>query len=111
MKFQLYSLTVCLVLSCGDVAAAGDPVAGKAKSETCAACHGEDGNSANAAYPKLAGQYASYLEKALKDYRSGGRQNAIMSGFAAPLSDRDIADLAAYFASQGGDLHVPTISD
>jgi cytochrome c553 len=83
---------------------AGDAMAGKEKSQACVACHGEDGNSPNAAYPRLAGQYASYLEHALQAYRSGARQNAIMKGFAEPLSDDDIEDLAAYFASQDGDL-------
>jgi cytochrome c553 len=84
--------------------AGGDPVAGREKSKVCAACHGEDGNSPNPAYPRLAGQYANYLERALLEYQSGGRQNAIMAGLAAPLSRVDIQDLAAYFAAQSGDL-------
>lgn len=94
-----------LVLTSGPALAGGDPATGKDKSQSCAACHGENGNSADPAFPKLAGQYTSYLEKALGDYRSGARQNPIMKGFAEPLSDQDIADLAAYFASQDGDLH------
>ena len=85
--------------------AGGDAMVGKDKAQACAACHGEDGNSADPAFPRLAGQYASYLEQALLEYRSGARQNAIMKGFAEPLSDEDIADLAAYFASQDGELH------
>jgi cytochrome c553 len=85
-------------------AAGGDPVAGREKSKVCAACHGEDGNSPNPAYPRLAGQYANYLERALLDYQSGERQNAIMAGLAAPLSKADIEDLSAYFAGQNGDL-------
>jgi len=84
--------------------AAGDPEAGKAASATCAACHGADGNSTIPTNPKLAGQYESYLIHALKSYRSGARQNAIMSGFAAALTDQQIADLAAYFSSQESDL-------
>lgn len=78
---------------------AGDAEAGKAKSMTCAACHGADGNSAIADYPKLAGQHASYLATTLKAYRDGSRANAIMQGMAAILSDNDIADLAAYYSN------------
>jgi len=72
----------------------------------CAACHGADGNSTLAANPKLAGQYESYLVRALSDYRSGDRESAIMAGFASALSDQDIRTLAAWFASQESDLKV-----
>ena len=82
--------------------AGGDVAAGKEKSATCVACHGPDGNSPSPAFPILAGQYADYLVQALKAYRAGTRQNAIMAGFASNLSDQDIADLAAYYASQEG---------
>lgn len=82
--------------------AAGDVAAGKEKSALCVACHGVDGNSADPQYPRLAGQHASYLERVLLDYRSGARKNPIMAGFAGPLSDADIANLAAYFSSQTG---------
>jgi cytochrome c553 len=75
-------------------------MAGKAKSAACAACHGVDGNSTNGEWPKLAGQGARYLEKQLLEFKAGKRVNAIMSGQAAPLSEVDIADLAAYYASQ-----------
>ena len=102
------AMGAALLLACGAAAAGGDPEAGKAKSETCAACHGETGNGDNPAYPKLAAQYASYLAQALRDYRSGARTNAIMAGFAAPLSDDDIENLAAFYASQPGDLQVPS---
>jgi len=88
----------------GSVLAAGDPEAGKAASGTCAACHGADGNSTIPTNPTLAGQYESYLVHALKAYRSGDRESAIMSGFASALSDKEIADLAAYFASQESTL-------
>lgn len=84
----------------------GNAAAGKEKSKSCAACHGATGNeSLDATYPKLAGQYPEYLAKALHDYKSGKRSNAIMAGMAAPLSDKDVDDLAAYYASQKGDLH------
>ena len=73
---------------------------GKAKSATCSACHGLDGNSAAADYPKLAGQHASYLASTLRAYRDGSRKNAIMAGLAAVLSEEDIADLSAYYATQ-----------
>lgn len=86
-------------------AAQGDIEAGRAKAQTCQACHGPDGNGmGDPQYPRLAGQYADYLDKALRDYRSGERQNAIMAGFAATLSDQDIRDLSAFYAAQKGPL-------
>jgi len=75
---------------------------GKEKSVTCSACHGVDGNSNNKMYPRLAGQYKNYLIHALKAYKSGSRQNAIMNGFAAGLSDQDIIDLSTYYSKQKG---------
>jgi cytochrome c553 len=82
-------------------AAAADLAAGQAKAkEICQACHGMDGNSATADYPKLAGQYPDYLAKALRDYQSGRRKNPIMAGMAAPLTAKDIDNLAAYYAAQ-----------
>jgi len=80
---------------------------GEEKSAACAACHGTTGDSQNILYPKLAGQYESYLIQALKDYRSGERQNAIMGGFSNSLSITDIEALAAWFASQNGGLSAP----
>jgi cytochrome c553 len=83
----------------------GSVDAGKQKSQTCQACHGADGNGVGITmYPVLAGQHADYLRKALGDYKSGARNNPIMAGFAGALSEQDIADLAAYFASQQGPL-------
>ncbi len=84
----------------------GNAAAGKTKSATCAACHGPDGNGNIPLYPRLAGQHEDYLHKALQDYKSGARQNAVMKGMATPLSAQDIADLAAYFASQSKGLVV-----
>lgn len=83
-----------------DAVAAGDPVAGKEKSQSCAACHGVDGNSTNPVWPKLAGQHENYLVKQLLEFKSGARENAQMSPMAAQLSEKDIRDLAAYYASQ-----------
>lgn len=104
MTYKLRAVAAMLLSSTlfftANVAAGGDAEAGKVASATCAACHGADGNSTIPTNPRLAGQYESYLVQALKSYRSGERQNAIMSGFAAALTDQQIADLAAYFSSQ-----------
>ncbi len=83
-------------------AQAGNPAAGKEKSKTCAACHGPDGNSAAPDFPRLAGQHYDYLVKALSEYKSGERKNAIMAPLAAALSKRDIEDLAAFYSRQQG---------
>ncbi len=82
------------------VAASGDAEVGKKKSAPCAACHGANGVSASDAFPNLAGQYEDYLETAMKHYKSCKRKNVIMQGQVANLSPKDMADLAAYFASQ-----------
>lgn len=80
---------------------AADIAAGQAKvKEVCQACHGLDGNSQVADYPKLGGQYPDYLAKALRDYKSGARKNPIMAGFAGTLTAKDIENVAAYYASQ-----------
>jgi len=78
----------------------GDAAAGKTKSVTCAACHGTDGNSTIAMYPKIAGQHASYTAIQLQRFKDGGRQDPSMSPMAMPLSEQDMLDLAAYFATQ-----------
>jgi cytochrome c553 len=80
--------------------AGGDPVAGKEKSAVCAGCHGVDGNSTIGANPRLAGQYESYLYHSLKEYKDGRRDSLLMAGMVANLTDEDLQDLAAYFASQ-----------
>jgi cytochrome c553 len=93
-------LTASLTLLPG-VARAADTAAGLAKAkEVCQACHGLDGNSPTPDYPRLAGQYPDYLSKALRDYKSGARKNAIMTGMAGALTAKDIDDVAAYYASQ-----------
>jgi len=80
----------------------GDPVVGKtlSASERCQECHGEDGNSTDSRIPKHAGQYANYLIKQLRDFQSGARQHEVMTVMAEDLTDANIADIAAYFASQ-----------
>ena len=83
-----------------------DPAKGKVIAETvCVACHGADGNSAAAANPILAGQGADYLYKQLKNFKAvdgkpAARNNAIMGGMVAALSDEDMKNLAAWFSSQ-----------
>lgn len=78
----------------------GNAEAGKTKSATCAACHGADGNSVNPEWPKLAGQHPSYILKQLMNFKNDERVNPSMTPMAKPLSDADMADLAAYFSSQ-----------
>ena len=79
---------------------AGDVEAGKAKANTvCAACHGANGISAIPNYPNLKGQKEAYLKKAMTDFKSGARKDPTMSAMAAPLTDEDIANLAAYYSS------------
>jgi cytochrome c553 len=85
----------------------GDPKAGAEKAAMCASCHGEDGNSENPAFPRLAGQYESYLIKALSEYKSGERANPMMIGFAATLSQDDIRNVSAFYASQKKGLTIP----
>ena len=99
---KLHLLVAAAALSLVGTAYAANPEAGKEKSRTCAACHGPDGNSAAGEFPKLAGQHYDYLVKALKDYKSGARKNAIMSPQVANLNNRDFEDLAAFYSQQQG---------
>jgi cytochrome c553 len=85
---------------------AADIEAGKKKAtEVCAACHGPDGNSPTGDFPRIAGQHADYLAKAIRDYKTGARKDPVMSGFANPLTSAEIENLAAYFSSQRGLQH------
>lgn len=79
---------------------AGDAAAGKQIAVVCSACHGVDGNSINPLWPNLAGQHAAYLSKQMKAFRSGERKDPIMAPMAMGLSDTDIDNLSAFFASQ-----------
>lgn len=99
MNKIIVSLLLALGLA-GAVQAAGDPAAGQAKAVVCGACHGADGNSALANFPKLAGQGERYLLKQMQDIKSGARPVVEMTGMLEPLSEQDMADVAAYFASQ-----------
>lgn len=93
------TLIVTLAFSVS-VQAQGDIEAGKTKAVTCTACHGADGNSPSNLYPKLAGQHASYLEKQLQQFKNGERNEPIMLGMSASLSEQDIKDIAAYYTTQ-----------
>lgn len=86
----------------------GDAAAGQGKAAACGACHGMDGNSSDAQYPKLAGQSEQYIVRQLTNFKSGKRQNPIMMGMAAPLSDQDMHDIGAYFASKAS---LPGVAD
>jgi len=85
---------------------AADRAAGQAKADAvCAACHGKDGNTPiDPSYPKLAGQHPDFLVRALTDYKTGSRKNAVMAGQAQGLSKADIENLADYYASLPGSL-------
>lgn len=83
-----------------ETAVVGSVEAGRTKSATCAACHGVDGNSVTPDWPMLAGQHASYIVKQLRAFKSGERTDVTMKPFADMLSEQDMADVAAYFASQ-----------
>ncbi len=78
----------------------GSADAGKSKAATCAACHGQTGNSIAPNYPSLAGQHPSYIVHQLMAFKNGERQNPTMVGMAATLSEQDMKDLAAYYAKQ-----------
>ncbi len=102
MMKKLVLIAGCAAMMAGGAAWAGSPAAGKEKSKTCAACHGPEGNSATPDFPRLSGQHYNYLVKALADYKSGERKNALMAPMAAGLSKVDIDDLAAYYSRQSG---------
>lgn len=110
MNRFLISIATIALLGLSLSAEAGNPARGQElAADVCSACHGMDGNLVLADdYPKLGGQHADYLVFALKAYRSGDRDNAVMAPFARDLSDQDIRDLAAWFSRQEGlvDLRV-----
>ncbi len=96
----LVTVSIIWVFAAGMAQAAGDVAAGKAKSATCLACHGPDGNSPNPIWPKLAGQHPVYIIKQLQAFKAGERKNDLMSPMATPLTDEDMVNLAAYYSSQ-----------
>ena len=93
------TLALAATVMMASPAFAGDAAAGKGKSMMCSACHGAAGISAAPMYPNLAGQKEAYTVKQLKDFKSGKRNDPTMKGMVASLSETDMADLAAYYAS------------
>jgi cytochrome c553 len=100
MKTLLMIASFASLALMGTAHAAGDAEAGKAKSAMCLACHGADGNSPAPNFPKLAGQHADYIAKQLAQFKSGERTDATMNGMVAALSEQDMLDLAAFYATQ-----------
>ncbi len=95
---SLIALT-CLIWLCAGAAQARDPVAGQKLAGMCSACHGQNGLSTLPNAPNLAGQPAIYVTEQLKNYRNGNRKNEVMAVIAKPLTDEQIDDLAAWYAS------------
>ena len=93
---------LALSLGIAGPALAADAAAGKQKAAICVACHSADGNSAAPAFPRLAGQNRRYLIKQMRDIKSGARPVPTMAGQLDNMSDGDIADMAAFYASQAG---------
>ena len=98
MTRTLLSAGMIFLLAMSAAQAAGDPAAGKAKAVACAGCHGANGQGIPP-NPALAGKSEDQLLQALKDFKSGKRSNAVMNAMTAGLSDQDMANLAAYYAS------------
>ncbi len=100
MKKQILALLAASALTVSATAmAGGDAAAGKAKAATCAGCHGANGVSLAPIYPNLKGQKAAYIVKQLKAFKDGSRKDPTMNAMAKPLSDADMANVAAYFSS------------
>ncbi|MDT8282215.1 MAG: cytochrome c [Gammaproteobacteria bacterium] len=101
MKRQILAAISVLTITAASAnfAFAADAAAGKAKAATCAGCHGATGISAVPTYPNLAGQKEAYTVKQLKAFKDGSRKDPTMNAMAAPLSDADMANIAAHFAS------------
>lgn len=99
MKKVLLSVAAIALAGSMGSAVAGDAAAGQAKAAVCAGCHGQNGISAIPNYPNLAGQKEAYIVKQLHAFKDGSRKDPVMSPMAAPLSEDDMANLAAYFSS------------
>ena len=102
MKIRLAVSALILAASPLAFASSGDASVGKKKSTPCQACHGPEGISVSPDFPNLAGQYADYIQTALKHYKGGKRKNPIMAEQVKNLSQKDMLDLAAYFSSLRG---------
>ncbi|WP_350282860.1 cytochrome c [Nitrosomonas sp.] len=103
MKSYLVAAVSGLIFLLSGQVIAADIEAGKKKAEEiCSSCHGLDGNSPAPIFPKIGGQPRTYIEKVLKDYKSGVRKDPVMAGMAATLSAEDIDNLAFYYSGQSG---------
>lgn len=102
-----YAVTAIALCAVGAPATAQDVENGRMLARQCSVCHGKTGVSNDPEVPMLAGQHAFYIEKSLKDYQSGAREDRRMTLIAKPLSDTDIEDLAAWFASFEVTVTVP----
>jgi cytochrome c553 len=101
MRFQSTALLSAMcMLAQASAGADGSADEGQGKATPCVACHGVNGNSSNPVWPNLAAQHKQYIEKQLQAFKSGARQDPLMSPMAAPLSEDDMADLAAYYSNQ-----------
>lgn len=98
------ALLALVIPATSALAAPANLEAAKKLAQPCQSCHGADGNATQPIYPRLAGQYADYLARALTEYRDGDRVNPIMAAFVEKLSDQDIRDLAAYYSAMPGQL-------
>ena len=98
---KLFLASLMFLFATSGSAIAGNAEAGKTKSAACGGCHGVDGNSPVADFPKLAGQNEAYIVKQVKDFKANSaRKNEIMFGMVAAVSDEDAADIGAYFQAQ-----------
>jgi cytochrome c553 len=97
----MYILLLLVPLtSCTEKESRGNPTVGETKTSACIACHGRDGNPMNPDFPTLAGKQQRYLVDAMKAYQDGRRDDATMTDFLAPMTERDLEDIAAFYASQ-----------
>ncbi|MCF6345590.1 MAG: c-type cytochrome [Thiomicrorhabdus sp.] len=99
-KLFIASITATLLFSASAYSAGSTHSTAPASAAACAGCHGADGNSVVPNFPNLAGQHAAYIEKQLKDFREGYRKDATMAPFAKSLTDENIKELGAFYASQ-----------
>jgi len=101
VRFSLFFIILVFFTSfyAGNVYAEGSIKAGADKAKACQVCHGKGGHSTKPTYPILAGQHAQYIQKQLRAFKEGTRKDPIMNGMAAPLSEQDIEDVAAFFQS------------
>jgi len=93
----LATIAICTGVAGAESLIQGDAEAGKAKSITCAACHGQDGNSVNPVWPSIAGQHAAYMVEQLQAFKGGARTEPLMLGQVMTLSDEDMRNLAVFF--------------